>query len=194
MEKFMKKFIAVFSMLFLLVSSAMALPGLGNYGNAVVGARNHGRQQDSTNNLKQIGVAIAMYGMDKNDAFPDSFTDCLSYLGNNSRIFIAGGDRVSKPARSGAPIKKENTSYAYLGKGLSLRAAGNASKTPIAFEKPQYFSKNQPLAVLYADGHVAHVKVPASERRNSVAVARFLCKNADKNVKSTLLKNAASAD
>ena len=194
MEKVMKKLAAVFSMLFLLVSSAMALPGLGNYGNAVVGAHNRGRQQDSSANLKQIGLAIAMYGMDKNDVFPDSFTDCLTYLGNNSRIFIAGSDRVSKPAKSGAPIKKENTSYAYLGKGLSLRAVGNASKTPIAFEKPQYFSKNQPLAVLYADGHVAHVRVPASERRNSVTVAKFLCKNAEKNVKSILLKNAANAD
>lgn len=190
----MKKQILLGVLAILITTPVMALPGAGNYGGALVSARNRGRQQDSAANLKQIGLAIMLYGVDKDDKFPDSFTDCVSYLSGNTSVFVAAGDRVSKAAASGAPIKKNNTSFAYIGKGLTLRSVGDASEAPIAFEKPQLFSKNQPLCVLYADGHVERVTVPVSARKNSAATAAYLAKRMSKDIQKIMKKNAAAED
>ena len=125
----MKKSVLLLSLLSLGVS-AMGFPGLSTPTNALIAAKNHGAQQDSMNNLRQIFTGITMYTAANDDMLPADFSALASYVGGG-RIFVAAFDKKSKPA-SGNEIKPANTSFAYVGNLGRIDALKNAAATPVA--------------------------------------------------------------
>jgi len=172
----------------------MALPGLGNYGNAVIAAKNRGAQQDSLNNLRQIFTGIHMYISSNDDMLPADFSALAPYVGG-SRIFVAAFDKKSRPA-SGNDIKPANTSFAYVGNLGRINALGNAAAVPLAFEKPWLLPPSQrTVVVLFADGHVDRIQLPANYPKTCRSVIRLLQnKIGNKNIIAKLDKNAAGED
>ena len=122
---------------------------------------------------------------------PDELNDlvkgeCLT----DPKVFIspfdsrrkASGDKVIRPA---------NTSYAYVGKGLSEKAYAGL---PLAFEKPDVVVNNAGMcSVLYVGGRVLNLKVTG---RTCKAIAEELtAKLAKTNAGevAVILANAAAA-
>lgn len=152
-------------------------------------AKRRGKHIQSISNLKQIGVALTIYASDNSEKFPDDLNALVKgkYL-TDFKCFVSPLDQVRKLSADGT-VGPSNTSYAYVGKGLSKLAA---SEIPAAFEKPDLI-KNNRCAVLYADGHVSTVKVNG---RTCTEIAKELTanlKNADKEI-AIVLANAAQAD
>lgn len=189
----MKKSVLLLSLLSLGVS-AMGFPGLSTPTNALIAAKNHGAQQDSMNNLRQIFTGITMYTAANDDMLPVDFSALASYVGGG-RIFVAAFDKKSNPA-SGNEIKPANTSFAYVGNLGRIDALKNAAATPVAFEKPWLLPPSQRnVMVLFADGHVERIQLPASAPKTCRGVMTLLNKKiADKNLKNKLNKNAAAED
>lgn len=186
-----------FSLLVLALLSGFAVaafPGLNVPTNALIAAKNRGGQQDSINNLRQIFTGINMYIAANDDMLPADFSALASYVGGG-RIFVAAFDKKSKPA-SGNEIKPANTSFAYVGNLGRINALRNAAAVPLAFEKPWLLPPSQTrIAVLFADGRVESIQLPANTPKTCRGVVRFLAeKLADKNLKAKLNKNAAAED
>ncbi len=186
-----------FSLLVLAVLScfaAAAFPGLNVPTNALIAAKNRGGQQDSINNLRQIFTGINMYIAANDDMLPADFSALASYVGGG-RIFVAAFDKKSKPA-SGNEIKPANSSFAYVGNLGRINALRNAAATPLAFEKPWLLPPSMSsIVVLFADGHVERIQLPANTPKTCRGVVRFLAKKlTDKNLKAKLNKNAAAED
>ncbi|MBE6403216.1 MAG: hypothetical protein IKD10_04670 [Lentisphaeria bacterium] len=189
----MKKFVLLVSLLSV-GFGAMGFPGLSAPTNALIAAKNRGGQQDSINNMRQIFSGITMYTAANNDMLPADFSALASYVGGG-RIFVAAFDKKSKPA-SGNEIKPGNTSFAYVGNLGRIDALKNAAATPIAFEKPWLLPPSQrAVVVLFADGHVERIQLPASTPKSCRGVIALLNKKlSDKNLKNKLNKNAAAED
>lgn len=186
-----------FSLLALVVLSgfaAAAFPGLNVPTNALIAAKNRGGQLDSINNLRQIFAGINMYIAANDDVLPGDFSALSSYVGGG-RIFVAAFDKKSKPA-SGSEITPANTSFAYVGNLGRINALRNAAATPLAFEKPWLLPPGQrTVTVLFADGRVERIQLPANTPKTCRAVVRLLTsKLTDKNLKAKLDKNAEAED
>ena len=125
----------------------------------VIRALNQGHKSDSSNKLKQIGMAITMYMNDNNDKLPDGLTALMeSGFMPGGKNYIASYDKTSTPAGSGKGIKSGNTSYAYLGRGLSGRSN---SAIPVCIEKPWLLPEGEnTLRVLVLDGSVKQITIP----------------------------------
>ena len=129
--------------------AGMLTPALGK-------AREKARTVSCASNLKQIGLGMAMYVMDKNDKYPtpdgaagleiirkgDYITDPKIYVCPSSG---------TKPAKPGQPLTEATVDYIFLG-GFTHATPAN---TPIAFDKPGNH-KNE-VNVLFADGHVERI-------------------------------------
>ena len=189
----MKKFALLVSLLSI-GASVTAFPGLPASTNALISAKNRGAQMDSMNNLQQIYTGITMYISANNDMLPADFSALASYVGGG-RIFVAAFDKKSKFA-SGNEIKPANTSFAYVGNLGRIDALKNAAATPIAFEKPWLLPASQrTVMVLFADGHVERIQLPASAPKTCRSVIGLLNKKiSDKKLQSKLNDNAAAAD
>lgn len=189
------KALAVSVLLAAVISPLMAYPVMPSQVNALIGAKNRGSQMAAMSNLQQIGQAITMYLASNDDQLPKSFSDMLSFVSNNTRIFVSASDRVSKPA-SGDTIKPENTSFAYVGDLGRADALRNAAATPIAFEKPWLLPPDQRfVSVLYADGHVDRVQLPAKAPKSCQTVIRIVAKKLNnKALANKLMKNAKAED
>lgn len=190
----MKTFVLIVLSMCVILPAAAYPVVMPNQVNALIGAKNRGSQMDSFNNLRQIGQAITMYLAANDDNLPKDFSDLASFAGS-SRIFVSAADKVSKPA-SGNDIKPGNTSFAYIGNLGRADALRNAAATPVAFEKPWLLPPSQRFAaVLYADGHVDRVQLPAQGGKSCQAVVKLLtAKLNDKALTAKLMKNAKAED
>lgn len=179
----------------ILAANAGAFPVISNPAGAVLAAKNRGTQQDSVNNLKQIGVAISMYALSNDEKLPESFSDLEEYAGG-SRIFIAAFDKKSKQAVTGQEIKANNTSFAYVGNLGRMTALNNPAMTPLAFEKPWLLPESQQsITVLFADGHVERFSIPQVADKSCRDVVKIItAKLQNKALKEQLQKNAAKED
>jgi|GEM_PF-1521960 len=121
----------------------------------------------SVSNLKQIGLACKMYSMDHSEKFPNDLTALEKYL-SDAKVYVAPVDERRKASKDKV-IRQTNTSYAYVGKGLSEHSSADL---PLAFEKPDVVAKHAGVCnVLYVDGHVHSEKVKG---RTCKAIAQEL--------------------
>ena len=150
------------------------------------------KRMNSVSNLKQIAVACKTFAIGHKGKFPDELTDlvkgeCLT----DPKVFISPFDSRRK-ASGDKVVRPSNTSYAYVGKGLSEKAAAGL---PLAFEKPDVVvSSAGTCSVLYVGGRVLNRKVKG---RTCEAIARELtAKSAQTDSKevAVILANAAAAD
>jgi len=88
------------------ILAGMLVPALGK-------AREQGRRTSCMNNLKQIGLAVAIYRLDYNEAFPSSLdllynsTDPITGYIDNLKIFVC-------PSTGNAvPANPDNGDYTY---------------------------------------------------------------------------------
>lgn len=115
-----------------------------------------------SSNLKQIGLGLAMYALDKENLFPaEDGVAGLEALRKNqylidSRVYVSPLDSARKPAEKGAALTEANCSCVYFG-GVELGKLRSPSKMPTVFEKPDVWQDNT-LYVLFADGHVEQWK------------------------------------
>ena len=146
----------------------------------------------SVSNLKQIAVACKTFAIGHKGKFPDDLTDlvkgeCLT----DPKVFISPSDPRRKASKDNV-IRPANTSYAYVGKGLSEKAAPGL---PLAFEKPDAAAKNGGNCnVLYVGGHVLTRKVKG---KTCKAVAQELTAKLAENHAAEvalILANAAALD
>ena len=189
----MKKF-ALIALNLTVGISVWAYPGFTAPANVLIGARNRGVQQDSANNLKQIASALTMYLTANDDVLPENFSALAEYLGGG-RIFVASFDKKSRPSATNE-IKPQNTSFAYVGNLGRISALNNTAATPIAFEKPWLLPAGQNrINVLFADGHVEMVHLPANAPKTCHAAVKHLCRNLkNKVLTDKLIKNAINED
>jgi len=67
------------------ILAGLLFPSLGR-------SREQGRRTSCMNNLKQIGLAIAMYRLDNNEKFPSSLTDLSTNYIDNPKVFVCPSD------------------------------------------------------------------------------------------------------
>ena len=150
----------------------------------------------SASNLKQIGLACKTYAIDFKGNFPDDFTTLVKkeYL-TDTTTYIAPLDSRRKASKDKA-ILPANTSYVYVGKGLS---ENDNADLPLAFEKPDVVSElggdlKGRCNVLYIGGFVSNVKVKGQTCK---AIAQELTAGAassDAKQVAIILANAEAAD
>ena len=154
-------------------------------------AQKRAKRISSVSNLKQIGLGCKMYSVDHSERFPDSLT--LLVTGNyliDFKVYVSPLDKVAKPA-TGKEIRPENTSYAYVGKGLTENTDPDI---PLAFEKPSCIGEKGECAVLYVDGSVRTITVRG---KTCKAIAEELvakASGATAKDKAAIIANAAAVD
>lgn len=149
-----------------------------------------------SSNLKQIGLGLAMYGLDKGDLLPaEDGAAGLEALRKNQylidpRVYVSPLDSARKPAEKGAALTEANCSYVYLG-GLELRKLRSPSRMPTVFEKPDVWQDNT-LYVLFADGHVEQWK---GDYKNVAGLVEAIIARGGLDAQADFLrKKAAEAD
>lgn len=154
----------------------------------------------SIDNLKLIGLYCHLFSFDHNDKFPDRLTTGFdAYFGKNAdkaaTVFVSPLDSRRK-ASADKIIRPSNISYAYVGKGLSLSSLRRPSRLPLAFEKPDVVAAADGFCgVLFADGHVARVRVEGRTCRVIVEeLTKDLAGGQDAQAVALILANAAAED
>lgn len=146
----------------------------------------------SASNLKQIGLGCKMYAVDNSDKFPNDLTDLVkgNYL-IDAKVYVAPVDEGRKASKDKV-IRQANTSYAYVGKGLTENSDPDL---PLAFEKPDVVAKHDGVCnVLFIDGHVHSEKVKGKTcKAIAQELTRKLTKTQAKDV-AVILANAAAVD
>ena len=129
--------------------------------------------------MKQIGTAVHLFRIDRNDKFPASPEEIAGEIGRS--CFIAKFDRQTAPG---------GISYAYIGN--IGRVSRDLARIPLAFEKPHLLPADQnDLAVLYANGQVKIVPIPEVSRKSVREVTEVLTADLpDAALKNRLLQNA----
>lgn len=157
-------------------------------------SRKKSREIISTTNLKQIALGCKMYACDANEKYPDSLSGLMQGDYNlSAETFKAPFDRVSKVSRN-KKITPANTTYAYVGKGLTEKSA---DKLPLAFEKPWLVpsrnGKVKLINVAFCDGSVIQKAMPNA--KTCVDVVKLLTAEIpDSPDKQAVLRNAAAED
>jgi hypothetical protein len=123
-------------------------------------AREQANRIKSASNLKQIGLAAAMYSnAHKGNPLPPDLATMLMEEDLTPQVFInpRASDDVPPPAdrQQWAAWVKEHSDYVWLGKG---KTAAVAPDTIIAYEKPDGLSDG--LNFLYGDFHVEFYRMP----------------------------------
>ncbi len=137
--------------------------GGGLFGSLLGGARTTSRARvaargaGSVQNLKNLGLAVAMYAADHNDEFParGRFAQALMpYVEQDKDVFYHPRNR-RKP-RGQFP---NNIDYQFSSKlPDTLGQVQNPSQTPLAWEKQSF--RGGLRAVLFCDGHVESLRGP----------------------------------
>jgi prepilin-type N-terminal cleavage/methylation domain-containing protein len=128
-----------FTLIELLVVIAIVLLLAGMLFPVFMGARRAGQKAVCQNNLRQLSMAFLMYVQDYDDHFPDT-GDAMLWMGRSWRPVL---DRYVQcrpaywcPTDSGARVKYDSTSYAYLQsfyhKAADIDAGLAAMPTPTA--------------------------------------------------------------
>jgi len=149
-----------------------------------------------SSNLKQIGLGLAMYALDKGDLLPaEDGAAGLEALRKNQylidpRVYVSPLDSARKPAEKDAALTEANSSYVYLG-GVELRKLRSPSKMPTAFEKPDTWQENT-FYVLFADGHVEQWK--GDYKNVAGLVDAIIARGGLDDQAESLRKKAAEAD
>ena len=152
------------------------------------------KQINSITNLKRIALGCKMYALDNQEKYPDNFSVFVgdSY-GFSAKDFIIPSDKVSKTSQNEI-ITPANTSYAYIGKGLTEKSADSL---PLAFEKPWLVpnqnAKELKINVAFCDGSVKTQAMPNVKTCVDV-VKQLTAKMPDSPDKQTVLRNAAAED
>ena len=152
------------------------------------------KQINSITNLKRIALGCKMYALDNQEKYPDNFSVFVgdSY-GFSAKDFIIPSDKVSKTSQN-ENITPANTSYAYIGKGLTEKSADSL---PLAFEKPWLVpnqnAKELKINVAFCDGSV---KTQAMQNVKTCVdvVKQLTAEMPDSPDKQTVLRNAAAED
>ena len=148
-----------------------------------------------TANLKQIGLACILYSSDHGETLPPDFTALVQgkYL-TDMKAYIAKADRKSKVSAN-KTVGPENTSYAYVGKGLSVSSSTkHPARMPLAFEKPWLTDGKSDIGVLFMDGHVEVRKLSGKTCRAIAEELLAKVPNISAKEKQLVLANAAEAD
>ena len=158
---------------------------------ALMSAQLKARRISSACNLKVIALACKMYAGDFNEKYPDDLsTLAKGDYSLEAKDFISPLDLVRKPTQDKV-IRPQNTSYAYVAKGLTENDNPNL---PVAFEKPDLIGEDGYCAVSYVDGSVRPATVKG---RTCKAIAEELtAKYAQSDAKAValILKNAEAED
>jgi hypothetical protein len=102
--------LGVASFIFILIMAGMLLP-------AVAKAKDKARSIHCLNNLKQIGLATAIYSNDHAGALVDDLTE-LQEVGFDPVILWCPSDSAKSPALSWDDLTVSNISYSWQGSGL----------------------------------------------------------------------------
>ncbi|MCX7915343.1 MAG: DUF1559 domain-containing protein [Verrucomicrobiae bacterium] len=138
---------------------------------ALNAAREKARRANCASNLRQIGLAIAMYSDLYNDACPvnnanpasvgvSASYNLLTNVTSSGKIFACPSDSA-KTARANFPLSQSNISYGYA-PGLKWQAAPDSI---VVFDRTTNSAQNSPWPagaphkidggnVLFLDGHV----------------------------------------
>ncbi|MBO4648191.1 MAG: hypothetical protein J5806_08540 [Lentisphaeria bacterium] len=145
----------------------------------------------SCSNLKQIGLACKMYSMDHNERFPANLTMLVTggFL-TDPKVYISPLDTKAKPF-TGKLVRSGNTSYAYVGKGLTENSCADL---PLAFEKPFLVGKDGVCNVLFVDGSARAVTVRGRTCRAIAAELVAKASDASAKDKAAVIANAAAVD
>ena len=164
--------------------------------------RYHASKRDiiaSAYNLRQIGLAIRMYGDDHRGAYVDEIGyKAYKILCKNSKylefdpdhenqIYQNKGSYTTK-AYSLEELEEKHVDHAIITKGLRDNTA-RASQTPIAFSKPGTLGDT--FNVLFVDGHVKDYK---SDAQTCEEFVHFLAQELGGRVDETCLENAKALD
>ncbi|MBI4846055.1 MAG: DUF1559 domain-containing protein [Candidatus Omnitrophica bacterium] len=132
----------------IVILAGFLLPSLGK-------AREQGRRTSCLNNLKQIGLAIAIYRLDNNEAFPpdldvlyDSATPEDGYI-DNLKVFVCPSSGNGMPSSPAVGDYEYDGTDLITGDNLTPNVASTAllaRDTNVTFHKG---GRNS----LFADGH-----------------------------------------
>ena len=89
-------------------------------------------RNEAPKKLRKIWAACHSYAQTHQSVFPDDLGQLVKLGLLTPEDLISPLDRESTPAKTGNAVTEDNTSYIYLGKGLSLR---NGKDLPLILEK-----------------------------------------------------------
>ena len=131
------------------ILASFLVPALGR-------SREQARRTNCLNNLKQIGLAVSMYRLDNNDAYPTSLNDL--YAADGSKYIDNIDVFVCPSSGNGTPANPAAGDYAYTGNFLTP----NALSIALVAEDKATATHRSGKNALFADGHVEWVPTPAS--------------------------------
>ncbi|MDD5664133.1 MAG: hypothetical protein PHT71_07740 [Victivallaceae bacterium] len=136
------------------------------------------RADGEVRKLARIGNACLAYTVVNSEAFPNKpgvsgFELLIPRFLPDYNLLIADFDKVSSPVAVGEKLTEQNTSYAYVGAGLSngKKFSNGRVETPIAFEKP-WLRDDGIVKVLYLGGQVESVRITAATCEDVVRYLR----------------------
>ncbi len=167
------KVLSLFASVLLAAGMLCVLPGCGDSDPEPEKApapvrRTPDKKLRQINEMKQMGMLIAMYAIDNDDFLPPD----LDGLG------VYGGDSLSMIADS-----------AYVGSGLRLSAAPGGG-CPMLFDRPRTFADNK-IGVLYTDGHVELVPVAGEAPATCRETVDLLLRDGDDSEAARIIRENA---
>lgn len=148
----------------------------------------------SAGQLRSISLALKQYASDYSNHFPDKpGAEGLNVLLNSRylaapAIYLAPADNISQKSQNHL-LKEDNTSYAYVGAGLSLSSA--AGDYPMLFEKP-WLAKPPYYIVLFSGEVVSSGDMPPVS--NCEEFIRHSARGQSDSVWDKILENARAID
>jgi prepilin-type processing-associated H-X9-DG protein len=124
-------------------------------------ARQTANQVKCSSNLKQIGLALAIYANQNGGAFPDTIEQFVAdpAAGLTSAVYDCPGTPITPPATKSPQVLAGSGEYVYVGKGLTNKVG---PMTVLAYEPVANHGTG--ANILYADGSVTFMTEPNAGR------------------------------